>query len=79
MQMSQHAMIRMKQRGITQAEVDCIIQHGTPVQKKGNALEYSITKKLRSTIEKAKNKAVLLNIDTGEIKTVYHKTGTDRR
>ncbi|MBA4416838.1 MAG: hypothetical protein C0392_02840 [Syntrophus sp. (in: bacteria)] len=89
MEMSQHARIRIRQRGITEAIVNLITEYGTPVERKGNALEYSLNKKqtlviieeLRCRIgalQKAMNKAVLVSEDTGDIITVYHKTRQKR-
>lgn len=45
MKMSQHAMIRARQRGIPRDVIRLITEYGMPVRRKGNALEYSIGKK----------------------------------
>jgi len=90
MEMSRHATIRIRQRAIPQDVVRLITEYGTPVRRKGNVLEYTLRKKqifgaiseLRyviSALQKAINKAVLANEDTGEIVTVYPITSRRRR
>lgn len=89
MEMSRHAMIRERQRGIPRDVIRLITEYGMPVRRKGNALEYSIGKKQifglieqhRSAIDalqKADGKAVLVSEDN-EIITVYHKTRSQGR
>lgn len=84
MEMSQHAKVRMQQRGIPEAVVDILVLYGTPVRKKGNALEYRFKKNeiaravadLQHTInslKRAVNTSVLVSSDTGDVITVYHR------
>lgn len=84
MNISQHAKTRMQHRGIQEAVVDILAHYGTPVRKKGNALEYRLKRKeivgaitdlqhTISTLKRAMNKAVLVDCDTGDIITVYHR------
>lgn len=82
MQISKHAQSRSQQRGIRNDIVDIIIEHGTPVNKPGSALEYRLTKKKRADLitsfkkminklERTSGIAVLTGTD-GQIITVYH-------
>ncbi len=84
MNISKHAVIRGKQRGIPQVQVDMIVEFGTPFRRPGNAIEYVMTKKdvekavkyfkgRIQELEKAGQKAVLIDPDADEVITVYIK------
>lgn len=83
MNVSNHGKARMRQRGITQDDVDLILAHGEHVHMPGNATEYHLkkqtaemlVKQLRKEINvlsKMCGKAVLMSRD-GAIVTVYRK------
>ena len=82
--LSNHASKRMQQRGITREQIDIILQFGKPLRRPGDALAYSISKRDRDkaiqyfkekiqTIEKTKNKVVLVDSEGNEIITSYNR------
>lgn len=82
MQFSRHAINRIQQRGIPYEITDLILSLGQPERKHGNAQEYRIRKKdvqqcicnlkyAIHTLEKARNKAVLVNGEEDMVITVY--------
>ena len=83
MKISNHALIRSKQRGIPKDYIDMIMQYGTPIKKPGQTLEIKIQKRdknqiikhlkrLLNSIDKCSNKAVLVDSNTSTVITVYN-------
>ena len=83
MQMSMHALKRLKQRGFQEEYIDIIVNNGTSVKKPGKALEFRLRKRdkdrlvqeLKRTIQfldKCTNKAVLVDEDAKSIISVYN-------
>ncbi|MGE0083163.1 MAG: hypothetical protein AB7S75_01945 [Desulfococcaceae bacterium] len=83
MQVSGHAGLRARQRGIPQEHVDIIMQYGTPVEKPGRAFEIQISKKDRDriirdlknlikTVEKCSSTALLVDRHMGTVITMYN-------
>ncbi len=83
MNASNHARVRMRQRGITPDDVDLILVHGEHVQMPGNATEYHLKKRTADmlvkqlkrkiqVLSKMCGKAVLMSHD-GAVVTVYRK------
>ncbi len=84
MKLSQHAVVRSKQRGISLFLLNLILEFGTTTNRLGGTVELILTKKTRNElittlkntmhmIEKTKNKAVLVNSNMTNIITVYIK------
>ncbi len=82
MDISRHATMTCQQRGIPKDIVDLIMEFGTPHNKPGGAIEYSVRKKeknrmiihlkrLINHLDKIANKAVLVIDD--QVITIYHK------
>ena len=82
MNISNHAIIRSKQRGIPQRVLDTIVEMGTPIRKPGGAIQFLFRRKDKiklqeelkrfiQNIDKAEGDAVL-TID-GKIITIYHR------
>lgn len=85
MQFSNHAMARAQQRGIQQEVIDMVLSYGQPQRRKGNVLEYRLTKRNRAKIvgslkrmiqlfRKTENKAVLVSGEADLIITTYTLT-----
>ena len=83
MKMTEHAMIRGKQRGIKTEVVDFIIDRGTKTRTRGGAWEYRLTKKAKAQYiaklkhqirlaEAAANKAVIVSPNKSNVVTTYH-------
>jgi len=83
MKRTRHAITRSQQRGIKNNHVDLILQHGTPIRRPGNVMEYRLHKKDKMKIienlkrdiqnmDKCTSKAVLVDNNTREIITVYN-------
>ncbi len=74
MTMSEHAKARSRQRGIPFENMQLILSLGTPIQKRGGAIEFQFLKKdkkkLIQQLDKLTGKAVLVSED-GTIITVY--------
>ena len=51
MKISQHASVRLQQRGIPMSAIDCIMLFGTPEKAKGGAVRYRFTNKSYSEAE----------------------------
>ena len=83
--LSEHAERRCQQRGFQTAHIEILIKYGQKHRKPGNAYEVTFTKKCEKkmsrrdkkencqTLDKIKNKAVLLDGDLKEVITVYNK------
>jgi hypothetical protein len=82
---SDHTQVRCQQRGISQEQIDYIIEHGQKCRRPGGAFEYRLLKKdkgrLISTlkkqihmVERSVGKGVLVSNDQGTIITAYHLT-----
>jgi len=80
-----HALKRVQQRGIPFEIVELIMQYGTPIPQPGGVYEYFIkkkdknkiirvAKKLIQALDKADGKAVLVNIESDQVITVYTKS-----
>lgn len=83
MEMSDHALSRSRQRGITSEAIDFIVQYGSPERRPGDAVEYRLERRHKArmitdlkrqirVIERAAGKAVLVS-DDGKLITVYHR------
>lgn len=83
MQMSQHANIRARQRGIPRDYVNIILKHGTMRKKPGKAFEIQIRrkdknkiiqdlKKLINAVERCSKKAVLIDSKMETVITLYN-------
>ena len=81
-----HAIKRSQQRGIQNNQIELIMKHGTGVRKPGNVIEFRLFKKDMNkareqtyqdykqklqALDKCRNKAVLLDPDSGVIITTY--------
>ncbi|MGA7492151.1 MAG: hypothetical protein WB930_18030 [Syntrophobacteraceae bacterium] len=86
MQLTQHATIRSKQRGISTECINMIIDFGTSEKRKGGAIEYRLKKGDKSNLlkqlkhqiqllDKIDGKAVLVSDDMKEVITVYRTRG----
>jgi hypothetical protein len=85
MDKTMHSVIRCKQRGINETNVELILALGTRVHKPGGAYEYFVTKKDREravhflkqciqNLDKLVGKAIIVDNQGKKILTVYHKT-----
>ena|GEM_PF-2948590 len=83
MDLSQHAFVRSKQRGISFDMIDLILTFGSGERRPGDAVEYRLNKRDRAriianlkrqiqVIEKAARKAVLVSND-GAVITTYNR------
>lgn len=83
MQVSKHAIVRSKQRGIPSELIKLIVDFGVAEKKPGDTLEYRLRKKDKEKLIKyykrkiqlldnINSKAVLVNSNTDEIITVYN-------
>ena len=83
MNLSKHAQVRGKQRGIPRNVIEIIYEYGTLKKKPGNAIELEVTKKQKNKIvselkrliqnlDKISNKALLVSSE-GKVITVYNK------
>lgn len=81
---TKHCLVRCKQRGICESDIELIRSFGTKVRKPGGVLEYFVTKKEKQKaiqilkqriqrLDKVDGKAILVG-DDGTVITVYHKT-----
>ena len=83
MQMSDHAQVRAKQRGIPNHYVDIILQYGTAIRRPGQAFEIQIRKKdknriirelkrLINAVENSSKKALIVDRDMETVITLYN-------
>ena len=83
MELSNHAIKRMKQRGFLKDHIELILEHGKAKRKPGDVLEIKLHKKdinqviqcLKKTIQmlsKCKNKAILIDGSSETIITTYN-------
>ena len=85
MNLSNHCLTRCKQRGIKQSNIELILSFGSKIRKPGGVFEYYISNKDRQeaiqffkrciqSLDKLNGKAVIVNEDSEQIITAYHKT-----
>lgn len=76
MELSRHAEVRKQQRGFQADDIELIVRFGTPVRRPGDAVEYQWSKKnekhLIQTMDRIKDKAVLLSAGEEIVVTVYN-------
>lgn len=85
MNLSNHCLIRCKQRGIKQANIELIMSFGSKIRKPGGVFEYYISKKDKQeaiqflkqciqNLDKLYGKAIIVDETSEKIITIYHKT-----
>jgi hypothetical protein len=85
MDKTMHTVIRCRQRGINETNVELILALGTKVRKPGGAYEYFVTKKDREkatqflkqciqNLDKLVGKAIIVDNESNKVLTAYHKT-----
>ncbi len=85
MEKTLHSVIRCRQRGIAESNIEVIRLLGTEVKKPGGATEYFISKKDKQKaiqflkqciqdLDKLVGKALLVNSEEDTVITAYHKT-----
>lgn len=84
MEKTLHSIIRCRQRGISETNIDLILSLGTKNRKPGGVSEYFITKKDRQMateflkrciqdLDKLVGKAIIIDEEQETIVTAYHK------
>lgn len=82
MKISQHASVRLQQRGIPMSAVDCIILFGTPEKAKRGAVRYRFTNKSYSEaashlkgmlqrLDSMRNRCLVVDAESDSVITLY--------
>ena len=85
MKKSLHSIIRCKQRGIKETNIELILALGTKNRKPGGVFEYFISKKDKhlaiqflkqciQNLDRLVGKAIIVDPKKGIVITAYHKT-----
>ncbi len=85
MEKTLHSIIRCRQRGITETNVELILSFGTSVRKPGGVSEYFVSNKDRQEataflkqciqhLDKLVGKAIIVDEASNTVITAYHKT-----
>ena len=85
MNLTQHLLIRCKQRGINPSNIELIKELGTRERKPGGACAYYISKKDKQEaiqfykkciqlLDKLYGKCIVVDEKSDDVITVYHKT-----
>jgi len=82
--LTQHCLVRCKQRGVKETSIEIIKSLGTKVTKPGGVCEYFISrkdkqeaievlKKCIQSLDRLEGKAIIIDEDDNEVITTYHK------
>jgi hypothetical protein len=85
MEKTLHSLVRCRQRGIAETNIDLILAIGTMVRKPGDAFEYFVTKKDKQkavdflkqciqNLDRLDGKAIIVDKTGTTVITAYQKT-----